>query len=331
MSQIGQSLFVGALAGVIVLTTPASAGVIANATAAAAPNGAFPAITQSASASGSGDFAAVARVSGQTFGVFNTNSGPTYDDATCIFSPCFWMVDGRATASGLLGVARASAGIGMLGTPGGSASGDATITDTITPDQASLAINLDGLYEIFQAGHPPFGPSPLYTASASMQFIFRLLDPDSVNVYLYALELTDTVESDGTTTFQDRHYVRTEEIGDTDAQIDTFTSFPTFFGSFHHSAELDLSAYIGVPLSLEFTVTAGAQCEFAPVPGTTCTSIADTWDTSYVGLNGQFTSANGYSYPGLSASAAPEPATYSLLALAFCLAMVWRRRNARVA
>jgi hypothetical protein len=314
------------LAGFIALAPQAFAGVIVSATGAAAPNGALPTIAQSASASTSGGFAAFARVSGDDHGHFNTGFGSTYDDSTCIFLPCVWQVDGRATASGLLGVARASAGIGMNPFPGGGASGEATITDTITPDSASVAVTLDSLYQIFQAGRPG-NPSPLYTGAAGLQFIFRLSDPDSVNVYTYALEFSDTVESDGTTTFQDRHYVRTEQVGDTDAQIDTFTNFPFLDGSFHHSAELALSAYIGVPLSLEFTVTASAQCEFAPVPGTMCTSIADTWDTSYLGLNGQFTSANGYSYPGLADTTAPEPAGYSFIGLALVLGGVWRRRR----
>lgn len=299
------------LFGAVWLAMPASASVIATATAAAAPNGAFPPITNSASATATGGFAAVARVSGDDHAHFNINSAAIYDDATCIFSPCTWMVDRRATGSGLLGLARTSAAIGILGSPGGDASGQVILTDTITFSSASAGINLDTFYELLGAGlpiHPTFG----YTSAASLQVTLQLTDPNDDFVYEYAIEFFDTVTSGPVTLFQDRHYVTTEGSSAAGDQIDTFTSFPTNDGQYHHSAALDVSAYIGVPLSLRFTVTAAAQCEFAALPGIMCTSIADSWDTAYLGVNGQYTSANGYSYPGLAPSSVPEPGTYSL-------------------
>jgi len=78
---------------------------------------------------------------------------------------------------------------------------------------------------------------------------------------------------------------------------------------------------VGEPVELLMRVAASAFChEFSG----NCSTNGQAFQTGYLGITGNYTSANSYAYPGLPVSAVPEPQTLSLLG--FGLAALARAR-----
>jgi hypothetical protein len=71
------------------------------------------------------------------------------------------------------------------------------------------------------------------------------------------------------------------------------------------------------PLRLRVELSTSADC-FSEG----CFASADAWHTAYLGITGNYVSANGYSYPGFQASDVPEPGSAGLAVAALVLIAV---------
>ncbi len=200
---------------------------------------------------------------------------------------------GYAEADGSTG--RLKAYGGSTGIAGGG-DGNATILDAITflSPNRQIKIRLDG--SVWASNKPE--------AYAAMSFLIFLQDPDGpgeqveqpvFEIYAY--------EQDG-----DRYHSVATYLGSLEGGGEGFYSgIP---GRFEFI--LNLPNMGPLPYALGFSLSAGGGCD----TGYECSAHADFLNTAYLGIEGEYISANGYSYLGAPPdSAVPEPQAWTLAAL----------------
>lgn len=277
-------------------TAAASGAVIVSASASGGDAGYVSISGQSADFGGANHLHASATSSGNT--LLATGSAPGCSP-NCVALPHGW---GYAEADGATGRLKASGGAYDVV---GGGDGNATILDTITflSSNRQIKVTLDG--SILASNEPG--------ASAGMQFTIFLQDPDGpgeqveqpiFEIYAY--------EQDG-----DRYHSVNYFLGEMDGE-GYFVGIPPLF---EYTFELPFFPF---PYDLGFSLTAGGGCDFGP----TCSAQANFFNTAYLGIEGEYISANGYSYPGAPPdSAIPEPQSWTLAALGLTALTLIRRRS----
>jgi hypothetical protein len=243
-------------------------------------------------------------------------SGPTYEDLfNLICVAC--TSDARATGNGISGAAKVYGASGLVSPFGGQTLSQLEMFDTITFGSATATINMDLFYQELFNTAPDSTVFP-WTSSSFLQVYFVLVPlAEEADGYVGAIEVFDRLE-------QRVHQRGFQICNGLQVSCVDGTVLPAS-GHYSYSATIDTAAFQGQAVSAYFRVMATTQCEHSSTDGD-CLAILNATGTAYLGLQGDFTSANGYQYLGVpSASAVPEPGTYLLSGLALMLGAAWRR------
>ncbi len=249
-----------------------------------------------------------------------TESGGTNPNLVVPCSlPC--ASEGLVFGDGVTGAVRVYGGSGLYPNLGGQTTSTVEITDSITFNSPAPLLTVDFFYDQLYTTYPA-GQAPVWQSKAFHQVDILLATNAGDLVYVASIAVDDTYTS-GTGS---RSYSICDGV--TFPCVDGANP-PVSNGHLGFAVPLDLSAYVGTPLTLTYRVTDETLCNYSVNFGD-CASIVDSLHTSYLGIQGQFTSQNGYQYLGAPAgSAVPEPGTYALIGVALTLGSLVRRRSRR--
>ncbi|MDX2154057.1 MAG: hypothetical protein SFV54_25180 [Bryobacteraceae bacterium] len=264
--------------------------------------------------------------------VFQTGSGLDLNDAFCAF--CGQLGEARGGGDGTAGLIKTFAGSGLANKAGGIANATVEITDTLTFSSPNFSFDLSALLSQFTGGGPVLSPpNSAYSSNISFQTEFRLEDEEDGIIYQALIVARRNYSHTPSPVLTTSYEIFEDLFGNGDTVLST-PAIPLGL-NFAFSNSVNLGIYAGRPLASVFRARATSTCEYLNYlqanPSAGCTAAVNNWGTAYLRLTGDYTSQNGYQYPGPSdANVVPEPSTFSLAAV--CCFAAWlslRRRSQR--
>jgi len=212
----------------------------------------------------------------------------------------------------------------------GSASTRAEIADEITILSPTLTLTLDAFFDSFSITAPIPNPAFDYKALVTYYLSVNLREIEGDASFVIGIVMQNSFENPFSIPGGD--WIRTVRVtrqhGTIDEDVVTnFSSSPTHVSN---AMTVDTSALVGRAFTLNMTMTSTASCAgitYWSALGGACTATAASWNTGYVGLDGQFLSQNGYQYLGLvDETGTPEPSSLALAVTGLVFGLgLWRR------
>lgn len=251
-------------------------------------------------------------------------SSTTFGDTKCLF--CGQSMDARATADGS-GQVKLFTGVGMIPNTQGIALVSVDLQDTLQVS-SPLTISLDTFFSLFDRG-PTLPFLAPYGTHATFQMGLTISDVNNAANF-YSVQIDSAKSYQNGFTHVDTEFWRIQE--DVGAGWTTLAGTSLIADANGHFGASRLVNLSSGSWDLSFFATSESFCSGgSPM---TCNSAFDSWSTSYLGIQGSFTSQNGYQYTGLAAPSTqtPEPGMFfPLCSLAGAVLLLRVRVRAREA